>query len=247
MANEKQVKGVLIPRHDTAINWSKAANFVPNKGELIVFDADATSVSYTIANVTTTKTMKNKDGSTGTLTECDSSTQVRLKVGDGNLNVNLLPFVKTGLTADDLANLNDDIVVSATEPVVTGETIWLQPITTDTGAIDYIVEQNISDNTYYEKWNSGIIKYFANSTVAATTTSRTNIPVRIDVPKTICKSIIYCNADGYGAMGAGSTTYELKQVSDNTSQNVFSINGVFSSLSANETGKVYISVVGKWK
>lgn len=27
----KQVKGVIVPRHDTALNWAKAINFVPKK------------------------------------------------------------------------------------------------------------------------------------------------------------------------------------------------------------------------
>ena len=183
MATEKQVKGVLIPRHDTAINWAKAVNFVPKKGELIIFDADAASANYTLSNVSN-KTMKNADGTTGALTACNPSTQVRIKIGNGNLNVNLLPFVKTDVTADDLADyytkdeidtvlagLNDDIVVSATEPIVTGETIWLQPITTDTGSVDYIIEQGIdgANGSYYEKWNSGIMKYYAKELLPQST------------------------------------------------------------------------------
>ena len=144
-----------------------------------------------------------------------------------------------------LSEVAEDIVVSETEPTVTGETIWLQPISTDTGAVDYIVEQNIGSNFYYEKWNSGIIKYYANSTVASTNADRTNVTFSVDVLKSICKNIISCNVDGYGEIGAGSTKCELKQVSETTDK--FSINGLFNSLSANEKGKVYVSIVGLWK
>ena len=35
----KQVKGVIIPRHDTIENWDKATNFIPKKGEIIVIDS----------------------------------------------------------------------------------------------------------------------------------------------------------------------------------------------------------------
>ena len=78
----KQVKGVSVPRHDTAINWSKAINFIPKKGELIVYDADTSSYTETITIGTT---------------QCivESSDKVRFKFGDGASNVNILPFATT--------------------------------------------------------------------------------------------------------------------------------------------------------
>lgn len=49
-------------KHDTAENWSKATNFIPQNGELIVYDAD------------------------------DSNPSPRFKVGNGIDKVNDLPF-----------------------------------------------------------------------------------------------------------------------------------------------------------
>lgn len=77
-----QVKGVIVPRHDVAENWAKAVNFTPKKGELIVYDADTT--------------IYKKTGiSQGKSFEVEASGIVRFKFGDGETNVNLLPFVTT--------------------------------------------------------------------------------------------------------------------------------------------------------
>ena len=40
MANEKQIFGRLIQKHDTEANWLKAENFIPKQGEIIVYDVD---------------------------------------------------------------------------------------------------------------------------------------------------------------------------------------------------------------
>ena len=40
--SEKIINSRVIQKHDTEENWLKAVNFVPKKGELIVYDADAT-------------------------------------------------------------------------------------------------------------------------------------------------------------------------------------------------------------
>ena len=37
MAN-KAIKTRIINKHDTSINWSKAVNFIPKKGETIIYD-----------------------------------------------------------------------------------------------------------------------------------------------------------------------------------------------------------------
>ena len=72
MAVEKKVKGVLIPRNDISKNWAQAKNFTPGKGEIIVYNADPTSEVH-----------KNK--------------KVRFKFGDGELNVDALPFFNSGV------------------------------------------------------------------------------------------------------------------------------------------------------
>ena len=123
MANEKHIKGVIIPRHDTAINWSKAINFVPNKGELIVFDADVNLTEP----YTGTGTATNKDGTTSAFVY-ESSEIVRFKFGDGLHNVNILPFVTTGSNGD----VNpEDLIGYATED-------WVKTyVDKSTGAIVY--------------------------------------------------------------------------------------------------------------
>ena len=40
---EKQFNTRIINKHDIAANWAKATNFIPKKGELIVYDADTTN------------------------------------------------------------------------------------------------------------------------------------------------------------------------------------------------------------
>ena len=62
MAIEKQIKSRIICKHDTEVNWNKATTFIPNQGELIVYDID------------------------------DDYSYERFKIGDGVQNVINLPF-----------------------------------------------------------------------------------------------------------------------------------------------------------
>jgi hypothetical protein len=57
-------KNRIIHKHDTEENWKKAKNFIPKKGEIIIYDAD-NEVNYQ-----------------------------RLKIGDGITIVSDLPFYK---------------------------------------------------------------------------------------------------------------------------------------------------------
>lgn len=96
----KNVKGVIIPRHDTARNWANAVNFIPRKGELIVYDADPEGTVYDITTVTIN----------GIAYPVEPSTKVRFKFGDGELvdevmvgtNVNALPFATTNAEGGDI-------------------------------------------------------------------------------------------------------------------------------------------------
>lgn len=65
MAVKKDIYGRVQQKHDTEANWIKATNFTPNAGEIIVYDPDGIC------------------------------TYARIKIGDGNTNVNNLPFVNT--------------------------------------------------------------------------------------------------------------------------------------------------------
>ena len=62
MAN-KTLKTRIINKHDTEANWKKATNFIPKKGEIIIYDKDGTHLTP------------------------------RFKVGDGETLVSSLPFV----------------------------------------------------------------------------------------------------------------------------------------------------------
>lgn len=101
----KNIKGVIIPRHDTAINWAKATNFVPQDSELVVYKADDVTDVETVETITDAETGDASYSYTATALEaarnptfeCIPSTRVRFKFGDGKTNVNLLPFVTTGV------------------------------------------------------------------------------------------------------------------------------------------------------
>lgn len=62
-------------KHDTEANWLKATTFIPMKGELIVYDVDATH-DYE-----------------------------RIKMGDGATLVNELPFIFEPVTIEDIEEI----------------------------------------------------------------------------------------------------------------------------------------------
>ena len=67
MATEKKINSRIQQKHDVAANWAKAINFIPQKGEIIIYDAEY-----------------NASGS--------ETQAVRFKIGDGTRTVNNLPF-----------------------------------------------------------------------------------------------------------------------------------------------------------
>lgn len=71
--SERRITSRIIHKHDIASNWAKATSFIPQQGEIIVYDID------------------------------DTYNYERLKIGDGITNVNALPFVDDAVkaTVDD--------------------------------------------------------------------------------------------------------------------------------------------------
>lgn len=67
MATEKKITSRIRQKHDVAANWAKATNFIPQKGEIIIYDAEY-----------------NANG--------EETQAVRFKIGDGSKTVNNLPF-----------------------------------------------------------------------------------------------------------------------------------------------------------
>lgn len=70
MPKEKNIYGRISQKIDTEANWLKAVNFIPNKGEIIIYEKDA------------------------------SHAYDRIKIGDGVSNVNDLPFANELIQAD---------------------------------------------------------------------------------------------------------------------------------------------------
>lgn len=76
MAN-KELQGRVVNKHDTETNWAKAVNFIPKKGEIIVYDAD------------------------------DNCSYERIKVGDGATVVSELAFITDAAMTEIEQNVSD--------------------------------------------------------------------------------------------------------------------------------------------
>ena len=75
MATEKKITSRIQQKHDVAANWAKATNFIPKKGEIIIYDAEY-----------------NASG--------EETQSVRFKIGDGSKTVNNLPFAVIDYSSD---------------------------------------------------------------------------------------------------------------------------------------------------
>ena len=75
MATEKKITARIQQKHDVAANWAKATNFIPKKGEIIIYDAE-----------------HNASG--------EETQAVRFKIGDGSKTVNNLPFAVIDYSSD---------------------------------------------------------------------------------------------------------------------------------------------------
>lgn len=71
----KTLNSRIILKHDTEENWLKAENFIPKKGEIIVYDTD------------------------------EIYDYERIKMGDGITNVNTLPFIYEPVTEADIIEI----------------------------------------------------------------------------------------------------------------------------------------------
>lgn len=78
MANEKIINSRMQQKHDTEAHWLLAKNFTPMKGEVIIYDPD------------------------------DHYNYPRVKIGDGDSNVNDLPFIDAH-TLDKILETVDDL------------------------------------------------------------------------------------------------------------------------------------------
>lgn len=76
--SEKTLNTRIIHKHDVESNWSKAGNFIPKQGEIIVYDIDSTH-NYE-----------------------------RFKIGDGKTLVSALPFADNAVKSDITAHNNSE-------------------------------------------------------------------------------------------------------------------------------------------
>lgn len=88
MATEKKITSRIQQKHDVAANWAKATNFIPKKGELIIYDAEY-----------------NASG--------EETQAVRIKIGDGSKTVNNLPFAVIDYSSD-IETLEQKVVNNST-------------------------------------------------------------------------------------------------------------------------------------
>ena len=116
MATEKKITSRIQQKHDVAANWAKATNFLPKKGEIIIYDAEY-----------------NASG--------EETQPVRCKIGDGSKTVNNLPFAVIDYSSDigtlkqKVAN-NSTAIGALQENAVTGVKMNGVTKTPSSGVVD---------------------------------------------------------------------------------------------------------------
>ena len=86
MANEKSIKTRVINKHDIEANWNLAVNFIPHKGEIIIYDAD------------------------------EQNQLPRIKIGDGKTIVTELDFIDGLLEEHIVEKFEDLVSCGTTDP-----------------------------------------------------------------------------------------------------------------------------------
>lgn len=87
MANTN-IKARVVHRHGTQANWEKITDFIPMKGEIVIYDAD------------------------------DTYAYERIKIGDGVTEANQLPFNIEVITDDEIDEVCNATIQSAEEVMV---------------------------------------------------------------------------------------------------------------------------------
>ena len=82
MAIVKRILTDSIQKHDIEFNWSKAVNFIPDKGMIVIYGRECDDEGNLLEGVTL------PEGRTKPFN------YARIKIGDGEHNINELPFVK---------------------------------------------------------------------------------------------------------------------------------------------------------
>lgn len=159
MAIEKHLLGRIIHKHDIEENWDKATGFIPQQGEIIVYDID------------------------------DNYEYERFKIGDGKTTVINLPFQKTNIndlkavSYDIAQELTDEQKIQARANIGAGEPQVQSDLSqTDEAASDYVKgvirQESLPEGYPYEEVREVVILPETEfSTVYAGRDSRDSITV----------------------------------------------------------------------
>jgi hypothetical protein len=183
----KHIKGVMIPRHDTAWNWRRATNFTPSKGEIIIYDADNPHDKKVSVPYDTTVAIGDRRY------PVVSSFKTRFKIGDGVSNVNALDFVSSVdeewvkeyvKSRTDVATL---LYLNAKETI--GQNLELQdvfPVQSDRIRLE-VVSKNMLPRGITNKSVSGVNIVTNNSVVTLTGKATEKITADVDLAEVTFK------------------------------------------------------------
>lgn len=138
MANKTTFQSRIIQKHDTKANWDKATNFIPLKGEIIVYD-DLNKIkigdgSTTVVNLPYSATTNYNDLSNkptigaGTITIQKNSTKI------DSFSVNTTANKTINITVPTkVSDLNDDVIDGNYLPLTGGNITGTLTITDNSG------------------------------------------------------------------------------------------------------------------
>ena len=181
MATEKKITSRIQQKHDVAANWAKATNFIPKKGEIIIYDAE-----YSASG--------------------EETQAVRFKIGDGSKTVNNLPFAAIDYKSIKSINTNNTTAqaVNASEAIAGSGTINLHKVA-KTGSYNDLLHKP----TIPAAANNGKLTIQKNGTDVATFTANqsTNVTANITVPTKVSE---IANDSGYTTNKGTVTSVSIK-------------------------------------
>lgn len=151
--SEKTLRARLVNKHDIEVNWLKSS-FIPMKGELVVFDIEV-----------------DADGNTLELPEGRTAPYLyeRFKIGDGEHNVNDLPFATDGYVSYDTEQtLTDEQRAIARKNIAKYNRDWRE--------VNYrgILKYTVADNSSYYNATSSAFNIDEAITLSAASDSNMN-------------------------------------------------------------------------
>jgi hypothetical protein len=122
---EKEIRVRTLQKHDYEINWLKAVNFIPKKGEIIIYDVEVDNDGNILTFENGEPVFIAGQGQEGAERH-HPLTQSKQKIGDGIHNVNDLPFSTPSIWAGEgidsliLGEKYDDIICTGQDAVAMG-------------------------------------------------------------------------------------------------------------------------------